>query len=58
MHRVENEGLLKFLKRSMSEHLWAVNMVKAPKHCLNLHSSISVKFFDPSERKAALKSLS
>ena len=41
-----------------SEHLWTVNMLKAPKHCLNQHGSIFVKFFDHSERKAARKILS
>ena len=39
----------------MSEHLWAVNMLKAPKHCLYLHCSIFVIFFHQSEIKSARK---
>ena len=29
----------------MSEHLWNVNILKAPKDCLNPHGSIFVVFF-------------
>ena len=44
-------GLLKGLKSPKSEYLWAVNMLKGPKECLNLHGSIFVIFFDHSEKK-------
>ena len=43
-------GLLKCLKTPASEHLHAVNMLKAPEHCLNMHSKIFVIFFDDFER--------
>ena len=33
-------------KATVSEHLWTVNMLKGPKHCLNLHGSVFVIFFD------------
>ena len=39
-------------KKSVSEQLWTVNMLKGPKDCLNLQGSIFVKFFDHSERKS------
>ena len=32
----------------MSEHLWNVNMLRCPKHCLNNHGSILALFFDQS----------
>ena len=41
----------------MSEHLWTVNMLKAPKDCLNVHESIFVIFFDHSEKQSAPGSL-
>ena len=41
----------------MSEHLWTDNMLKGPKHCLNLQGIIFVIFFDRSERKSALKNI-
>ena len=45
-------------KRPVSGNLWAVNMLKAPNHYLNLGGSIFVIFFDDSERKSARKHLS
>ena len=40
-------------KKSVSEHLWRVNMVKDPKHYLNMHGRILVIFFDHSEIESA-----
>ena len=57
-YRLQKASLMKCLKSPVSEHLWAVNMLKAPKHCLNLHGSIFVIFFDHSERTWARKTLS
>ena len=37
-------------KNLVSEHLWAVDMLKFPKHCLNLHGSSFVIFLDYSEK--------
>ena len=54
-YRVEKVGLLKFLKRPVSELLCTVNMLKSQQNCLNLHGSIFVSFFDHSEKKAAQK---
>ena len=48
--RLKKAGLLKLLKSPVSEHLWTVNMLKGPKHFLNLHGSILVRFFDHSEK--------
>ena len=48
-------GLLKCLKSPTTEHVRTVNMLKAPEHCLNLHSSIFVIFFDDFERKSVRK---
>ena len=42
-------------KKPLSQHLWAVNMLKGPKDCLNLHGSIFLRFFDHSEMESALK---
>ena len=44
-------------KEPVTEHLWTANMLKGPKHCLNLHGRIFVIFFDHSERKSAQKIL-
>ena len=44
-------------KKPLSQHLRAVNMLKCPKNCLNLHCSIFVIFFDHSEMKSAWKIL-
>ena len=41
------------VKSPVSEHLWAVNMLKATQHCLNFHDSIFVIFFDHSDTKSA-----
>ena len=38
-------------------HLWTVNILKGPKHCLNLHGSIFVIFSDHSEKQSAQKNL-
>ena len=42
----------------MSEHLWAVNMLRGPKNILNQNASILIVFFDQYEKKAARKILS
>ena len=55
--RLKKAGLLKFLKSPVSEHLWTVNMLKGPKHCLILHDSNFVIFLDHSERKLPRKIL-
>ena len=34
----------------VSEHLWRVNMLNGLKHCINLHGSIFVTFFDDLEK--------
>ena len=47
-YRLQDGGWVKFLKTAVSEHLWAVNMLKAPKHSLNLHGSVFVIYFDAS----------
>ena len=57
-YRLQIAGWLKSLKSPVSEHLWTVNMLKRPKHFLNLHGSIFVIFFDHSERESAPKILS
>ena len=51
-------GLLKRLKSPVSEHLCAGNILKAPKHWLNLYGSVFAKLFDLSEGKSAQKILS
>ena len=56
-YRLQKPVLLTCLKNPVSEHLWVVNMLKAPGHCLTLHSSIYVIFFDQSEIKTARKIL-
>ena len=40
-------------KNPVSEHLWTINMLNGPKHCLNPHGSIFVIVLDRSERKSA-----
>ena len=42
----------------MSEHLYAVNLLRDKKHCLNKHGSLYVGFIDQYERKLARKILS
>ena len=56
-YRLQKSELLKTLKSPVSEHLWTVNMLKGPKHCLNLHGSNFVMFFDHLEKKSAPKTL-
>ena len=55
-YRLEKAELLRCPKSPVSEHLWTVNMLKGPKHCLNPHGSISVIVLDRSERKSTGKS--
>ena len=50
-YRLEKTELLKSPKNPVSEHLWTVNMLKGPKHCLNLHGSVFVIFFDLLSKK-------
>ena len=56
-YRLQKERLLKYLKSPLSEHLWAVNILKGPKDCLSLNGSFFVMFFDPSDKKSAPKVL-
>ena len=44
-------------KKPVPEHLWRVNLVKGPKHCLNMHGRIFVIFFDHSDIELAQKIL-
>ena len=45
-------------KKPCERTVMGVNMLKAPKHCLNLLRRIFVKCFDDSEIKSARKILS
>ena len=54
-YRFLKVGLLKYLKRPVSEHFWTVNMLKGRKHCLNLHRRNFVRFSHHSERKSVQK---
>ena len=54
-YRLQKAALVKCLKGHVSEHLWTVNMLRGPKHCLNQHGSVFVVFFDQDERKSAQK---
>ena len=56
-YRLQKAGLLKCPKNRVSGHLRTVNMLKVPKHSINLHGSIFLIFFDQSERKSAQKTL-
>ena len=49
----QKAGLLKCPKGPVLENLLTVNMLKGPKHCINLHGSIFVRFFDYSENESA-----
>ena len=49
-YRLQKVGLFKCLS-PMPEHLWTANLLKSPKHCLNLHNSNFLMFFDYSQRK-------
>ena len=50
-YRLQKAEIPKGLKSPVSENLSGVNMLKAPKHCLNLNGSIFVIFFNHPERK-------
>ena len=50
--------LLEFLKSSVLEHLWTVNMWKRPKHCPNLYGSRFLVFFGHPEGVSVRKILS
>ena len=52
---MEKAGLLKSLKSLVLEHRRTVNILKCPKHCLNLHGSIFVMFLGHSEKKISSK---
>ena len=54
-YRLQKSELLKSLKKPVSEHLWRVNMLKGPKHCLNLDGSIFLIFCDHPEKKISSK---
>ena len=43
-YRLQKFGLLKCLKKPVSQHLWTINMLKCPKDCLNLHDSLLSNF--------------
>ena len=45
-------------KKALSEPLWTVNILKDPKHYLNVHGSIFAILFYNSEKKCAGKILS
>ena len=55
--RLQKAGLLKSLQNLVLKYLWTVNISKGPKHCLNLHRSIFVVFFDHSQKNSAGKIL-
>ena len=44
-YRLHRARLLKYLKSPVSEYLWTANMLKGPKDCWNLRSSIFFIFF-------------
>ena len=56
-YRRQKAVLIKCLKSPVSKHLWTVNMLKGPKHCLNSHGTIFVIFFYYSETKYSRKIL-
>ena len=53
--RLQKVGFLKCLKSPSSKHLWAVNMLKGPKDCVDLHCSIFVIFFITLKKKISSK---
>ena len=55
--RLQKAGLLKSLKSPVLKYLWTVNISEGPKHCLNLHRSVFVVFFDHSQKNSARKTL-
>ena len=42
------ERVTQMAKKPVSENLWKVNMLKASKHCINMHGSFFGMFFDHS----------
>ena len=52
-YRLQKVGLFKCWKRTVSEQLGTVNMLKGRKDCLNLQGTIFAKYFEYSERKSA-----
>ena len=56
-YRLQKAELLKCPKSALPEHLWTVNVLKGPKHFLNLNSSIFLMFFDHSERERTPRTL-
>ena len=56
-YTLEKAELLKCPKSPASQHLWTVNMLNGPKHCLNTQGSIFVIAFDRSEKKSAQKTI-
>ena len=54
-YRLQKAWLLKYIKSHESEHLWTVNMLKGPKHCLNLHGSSFVIFFQALKKNFSSK---
>ena len=56
-YKLQKAALLKCPKSPVSEHLWALNMLKCPKDFLNLHGNIFIIFSDQSELKSAPRTL-
>ena len=56
-YRLQKAALLKSMKSPVAEHLCAVNMLIAPKHCLNQHGCSFVIIFDDFKRKSSGKIL-
>ena len=56
-YTLQQAQLLKCPNSSALEQLWTINKLKGPKHCINLHGSIFVIFFNHSETKWAGKAL-
>ena len=52
-YRLEKAELLQSPKKPISERFLAVNMLKGPKQCLNVHRSVFRIFFGHSQRKSA-----
>ena len=50
-YKLETADLLKSTKNRISQDFLTVNMLKGPKHCLNLHGSVFVIFFDLLSKK-------
>ena len=51
----KKESYLNAQKAPCPEHLWTVNILKGPKYCLTLHSSIVLILFDNSEKKISCR---